>query len=495
MADRFDIILERLFAHEGGYADRPLEEDPGGATNFGITRATLQDYRGKPTTKREVERLTRDEAARIYRERYWRPIKGDDLPRGVDYAVFDAAVHSGPRRAAEWLQEAVGAKADGVVGPVTLRLVHAADARAVIRKVTDLRLDFLRALDHADANAGWFTRVPQVRDAALADAGEEPSHDEAGMEAAPNPASPILPARRPQQDAATTRAVVDAHRHLLPAAWRHAGVVVLFVRGYYDRTFGDPGNERGVYDDAAFLVTPGEVTAFNANADPSVYRRRVATLKAPQAVLYEKGKHGISRGPGYDAWRQASDVTVVRDRIGEDTDAPGRRFWINLHRGGATGTSSLGCLTIAPHQWDDFLARSYTATEEAGQDRLPVVLLEYRGGHPPVPAPVTADSPQEADMIPDIVTRAKDAVLDRLPDHDDEDHDPILDGPRPKPWWQSKTIIGAAMAGIALIASSAGYGIDRGDTSLLTDAFIDIIGGVGVVLAVFGRAVADRPVK
>src|SRR3954447_9587673 len=95
--DAFANCLAFVLEEEGGYSDMP--GDPGGATNMGITRATLADWRGAPVSKDDVLSLERDEAAAIYRRRYWDAIRGDELPAGLDLALFDDAVNSGPRMA------------------------------------------------------------------------------------------------------------------------------------------------------------------------------------------------------------------------------------------------------------------------------------------------------------------------------------------------------------------------------------------------------------
>jgi len=106
MKTNFEHAIARLFESEGGYVDDPA--DRGGPTKYGITLPTLAEQRGRPVTKADLIALTCDEAAVVYRDLYWAKIQGDDLPSGVDYAVFDAAVHSGPRQAARWLQDALG---------------------------------------------------------------------------------------------------------------------------------------------------------------------------------------------------------------------------------------------------------------------------------------------------------------------------------------------------------------------------------------------------
>ena len=69
---RFEICLDEVLRHEGGYADHP--SDPGGATNMGITHKTLARWRKVSPwwklSKDEVKALGREEAARIYRASY-----------------------------------------------------------------------------------------------------------------------------------------------------------------------------------------------------------------------------------------------------------------------------------------------------------------------------------------------------------------------------------------------------------------------------------------
>lgn len=157
----FDEALESVFAFEGGYVDHPL--DPGGATKFGITRATLRRVRGRDVALAEVMALTRHEAAVIYRQHYWLAVRADELPAGVDLLVFDAAVHSGPARAVRLLQQVAGVAADGRVGPVTLAAVAAQPAIPLIERYCAARLGFLEQLRHFRFfRRGWRRRVEQV---------------------------------------------------------------------------------------------------------------------------------------------------------------------------------------------------------------------------------------------------------------------------------------------------------------------------------------------
>lgn len=167
MRSNFATALTHVLRDEGGYVDHP--SDPGGATNMGITRATLAQWRGRPVTKAEVKTLSRTEAGAIYRARFWSAVKGDDLPAGLDYCVFDAAVHSGPGRAARWLQAELGVQPDGTVGPITLRVAKVKNGAPLIRAVCRRRLRFMQGLrTWATFGRGWTRRMKAVEASALA---------------------------------------------------------------------------------------------------------------------------------------------------------------------------------------------------------------------------------------------------------------------------------------------------------------------------------------
>jgi len=121
---RFRICLDRVLKHEGGFVNHP--KDPGGATNFGITQATLADFRKKPVTVAEVKSMTKDEAGEIYRWRYWSPPLCEALPEGVDYMVFDLAVNSGVSRAVKFLRWG-HARRQGRTGNAEGGFVHASE--------------------------------------------------------------------------------------------------------------------------------------------------------------------------------------------------------------------------------------------------------------------------------------------------------------------------------------------------------------------------------
>lgn len=187
-AESFDKSLKLVLAHEGGYVDDA--QDPGGATNLGVTIGTLSLWLGRPATKAEVKALTVATVAPIYRRNYWDAVQGDALPAGLDYALFDFAVNSGPKRAVIGLQRALGVGDDGKMGPITLAAVASRDTKTLIGTLCAGRLAFLQSLTGTwpRFGKGWTRRVNDVRAAALAMAVAPPV-----IVAAPAPASPLPP--------------------------------------------------------------------------------------------------------------------------------------------------------------------------------------------------------------------------------------------------------------------------------------------------------------
>jgi lysozyme family protein len=163
--ENFDQALKAILHHEGGYVNHKL--DPGGMTNLGVTKRVWEEWVGHEVDEKAMRALTPEMVAPLYKVKYWDRIKGDDLPSGVDYIVFDAAINSGPGRAAKWLQTVVGAVPDGAIGAGTLAKVAAMPAADIVEKYQETRLQFLQSLQTWDTfGKGWGRRVAEVEDAA-----------------------------------------------------------------------------------------------------------------------------------------------------------------------------------------------------------------------------------------------------------------------------------------------------------------------------------------
>lgn len=109
----FLLSLDWLLPWEGGYVDDP--DDLGGETKYGISKRAYPHL--------DIANLTSDQAGRIYHRDYWKAARCDQLPAGVAHMVFDAAVNHGAFRAQQLLQELVGTKVDGIIGPKSLAAV------------------------------------------------------------------------------------------------------------------------------------------------------------------------------------------------------------------------------------------------------------------------------------------------------------------------------------------------------------------------------------
>lgn len=157
-------VMRWIGLSEGGLVDHP--RDPGGRTNKGITQRVYTAWlRQQGRADQAVDHITQAEAEAILFDQYFDPVRFDQLPSGVDYAVADYAVNSGVGRAARELQRALGdvgrpVTVDGHVGAVTLAAANKADAEALVNAICDRRMRFLRSLSTFDAfGRGWTRRV------------------------------------------------------------------------------------------------------------------------------------------------------------------------------------------------------------------------------------------------------------------------------------------------------------------------------------------------
>jgi lysozyme family protein len=161
MKESFPAALAATLQYEGGYVNHP--KDPGGATMRGITQRVYDAWRRTAGSSLARSRITDAESRNSTVVQYWDAVRGDDLPAGIDAAVFDAAVNSGPIRAAKWLQAALGVSQDGHIGAVTIDAARHADRAATALAVCAARLAWLKGLKTWPTfGKGWGRRIREL---------------------------------------------------------------------------------------------------------------------------------------------------------------------------------------------------------------------------------------------------------------------------------------------------------------------------------------------
>lgn len=194
----YNAALTRLLKDEGGYTDHP--SDPGGPTNYGITLADARRYWKGNATAEDVRALPESVARKIYRENYWNALRCDELPAGVDYAVFDYGVNSGVGRAGKVLRRILKLPdRTSIVSDDVVAAVKEQGAREVIAAICSERLAFLKSLKTFPVfGRGWTARVNGVRIAALAMAENRVIVPAAGET---SPGKAVVPATAPARSA------------------------------------------------------------------------------------------------------------------------------------------------------------------------------------------------------------------------------------------------------------------------------------------------------
>ena len=157
----FATAVEHIFADEGLYSDHAA--DRGGATKYGVTRATLARYRGQEVSKQDVRQLTLAEAQEIYQKLYWEEAHCDELPPRLRYFHFDSAVQHGTHGALRILQRAANTVDDGIWGPNTRGAVKLCSLGAYAVERAEYYFDII-GNDHSQAvfARGWGNRLSKV---------------------------------------------------------------------------------------------------------------------------------------------------------------------------------------------------------------------------------------------------------------------------------------------------------------------------------------------
>jgi lysozyme family protein len=168
-------IIEGIVDREGDKFTNHAA-DPGGPTKFGITQETLSRYLKRPASVDDVRNLTLETASQVYE---WMFILEPGFHKvefeNVQLHLIDFGVHSGPETAVKHLQRILGVKVDGVLGPQTLKALHARKPREIAGALWDSRLAYMGQLvrddvrkktgrkdTHAENIFGWINRMQSI---------------------------------------------------------------------------------------------------------------------------------------------------------------------------------------------------------------------------------------------------------------------------------------------------------------------------------------------
>ena len=152
----FNHAVNHVLNVEGGESNDP--DDAGGWTRFGISEKFLIDAGYDPNMEIDI-----GIARSLYHEHFWIGGRCGELPDLVAFCHFDAMVNHRPRRAKWLLQKGLGVKADGIIGPITIKAAHEIDPFVFWKRYVLARTDFYWDIRTVRRNMkyvkGWWKRL------------------------------------------------------------------------------------------------------------------------------------------------------------------------------------------------------------------------------------------------------------------------------------------------------------------------------------------------
>lgn len=168
---QFERFIDGLIVREGGWQGQ--EADTGNynragelvGTKYGIAAPTLEKWRGERVSERDMKKLSRDEAEKIYRAWYWDAMRASDYSdQEVANLVVDHGVNRGPGNAAKLLQSTLNILGedlvvDGAIGPKTIAAINRVDQDSLHYAYKKARKEDYRKLGNDTYISGWLNRV------------------------------------------------------------------------------------------------------------------------------------------------------------------------------------------------------------------------------------------------------------------------------------------------------------------------------------------------
>ena len=160
-----ELMVPFIKKWEGGYVNDP--DDSGGCTMAGITIGTYRKYYGSKKTCTDLRFITPKEWLHIFKKGYWDKMKADQIEnQSVAQLCVDMCWGSGPITSIKKIQSALGLKADGIVGPITLGALNS-DPERVFYILWNMRKSWLEKIALKGNNKkflrGWLNRLNDIK--------------------------------------------------------------------------------------------------------------------------------------------------------------------------------------------------------------------------------------------------------------------------------------------------------------------------------------------
>ncbi len=152
----FHRCIDFILAEEGGYVNHPT--DPGGETNFGISKRAYPHL--------NIAALTQADALALYQVDYWDKIRGDAFPDALALLLLDTAVNMGPATAIKLLQRTLKLNEDGMVGNLTLTAARNALPHLLGHYSAERALRYASTPNITTFGRGWYRRLFRLYDRA-----------------------------------------------------------------------------------------------------------------------------------------------------------------------------------------------------------------------------------------------------------------------------------------------------------------------------------------
>lgn len=168
-------VLKLTLTYEGGYVNHP--NDPGGATNFGVTQKTYNRYnRENNNSIKDVKDITHEEVSDIYYYGYWLLGRCHEIPYPLSSLVFDSGVNCGVRNGIKFMQRTLngfGCKllVDGKVGPKTIasakEIAYSKTAEEIVAEFNSHRQSYYYLIAKRNPKLkvflnGWKNRLDRI---------------------------------------------------------------------------------------------------------------------------------------------------------------------------------------------------------------------------------------------------------------------------------------------------------------------------------------------